>query len=304
MNAELLALVAALTKIRDSTFRDAASLRAIADAELNKYRAGDYASVAQGQGFVMVPRDAAAVLWDELGRHGYLMGSGPLSAAHPDDQNAMRGIIATLFARHEYWGAGEQDCPKEIKAGNGELHTLMCKVCGQKKPKSQHCNPDADEDAYVIDMLARLLAEIAIALKGPQPLLTRWSYHDLPALVRELVARDNPPESGGQGEWAEAVRVACLDGVDEALRDFATDPTGDNGTTVVREVMRAMKAHPPAQASGAVPEAVQAKNPAGGVIAHGDWCIKFGTHVRVTNAEFARGWNEARALAQGGGNER
>lgn len=33
--------------------------------------------------------------------------------------------------KHVSWGAGDPDCPKDIKAGNGELHTLRCKVCGQ-----------------------------------------------------------------------------------------------------------------------------------------------------------------------------
>ena len=31
---------------------------------------------------------------------------------------------------HKFWGAGEADCPKDIKSSNGELHTLRCKVCG------------------------------------------------------------------------------------------------------------------------------------------------------------------------------
>lgn len=38
---------------------------------------------------------------------------------------------------HKFWGAGEADCPADIKASNGELHTLRCKVCGadnNKKP--------------------------------------------------------------------------------------------------------------------------------------------------------------------------
>lgn len=35
-------LVKVLEKIRDSTFRDAASLRAIADEVLNRYKAGDF----------------------------------------------------------------------------------------------------------------------------------------------------------------------------------------------------------------------------------------------------------------------
>lgn len=41
--------------------------------------------------------------------------------------------------RHEYWGAGEPECPKEIKAANGELHTLRCKRCGQDSPRSPIC---------------------------------------------------------------------------------------------------------------------------------------------------------------------
>ena len=41
--------------------------------------------------------------------------------------------------KHVFWGAGEQDCPKDIKAPNGELHTLMCKICGEKSPKYAEC---------------------------------------------------------------------------------------------------------------------------------------------------------------------
>ena len=41
--------------------------------------------------------------------------------------------------RHKYWGAGEVDCPSEIKAPNGELHTMRCKVCGLDNPRSEIC---------------------------------------------------------------------------------------------------------------------------------------------------------------------
>ena len=41
--------------------------------------------------------------------------------------------------QHDFWGAGEPDCPKDIKAGNGELHTLRCKVCGVDNPGDQIC---------------------------------------------------------------------------------------------------------------------------------------------------------------------
>lgn len=48
-----------------------------------------------------------------------------------------------------------------------------------------------EESAYVIDKLAKLLAEIAVIVNGPEPPLTRWSYHDLPAKVRAL--KQAPP---------------------------------------------------------------------------------------------------------------
>jgi hypothetical protein len=41
--------------------------------------------------------------------------------------------------RHDFWGAGEPDCPREIKAGNGELHTLRCKRCEQDNPRDEIC---------------------------------------------------------------------------------------------------------------------------------------------------------------------
>ena len=36
-----------------------------------------------------------------------------------------------ISRKHVSWGPGDPNCPPEIKAGNGELHTLRCKVCGQ-----------------------------------------------------------------------------------------------------------------------------------------------------------------------------
>jgi hypothetical protein len=37
--------------------------------------------------------------------------------------------------KHDYYGAGETDCPSEIKAPNGELHTLRCRNCGKDNPR-------------------------------------------------------------------------------------------------------------------------------------------------------------------------
>lgn len=50
--------------------------------------------------------------------------------------------------KHRYWAPGEPDCPKDIKCGNGELHTLRCKVCGQDNPINRVCvrpSPEATD---------------------------------------------------------------------------------------------------------------------------------------------------------------
>lgn len=34
------------------------------------------------------------------------------------------------YPLHVFWGAGEPDCPEDLKAANGELIDMRCKVCG------------------------------------------------------------------------------------------------------------------------------------------------------------------------------
>lgn len=58
------------------------------------------------------------------------------------------------------------------------------------------------ESAYVIDKLAKLLAEIAVIVNGPEPPLTSWSYHDLPEKVRAL--KQAPPAAVPADGWKEA----------------------------------------------------------------------------------------------------
>ena len=41
--------------------------------------------------------------------------------------------------KHVWWGAGEPDCPPDIVAGNGALHTLRCKVCGKGLSDGRIC---------------------------------------------------------------------------------------------------------------------------------------------------------------------
>lgn len=60
---------------------------------------------------------------------------------------------------------------------------------------------DADEDAYVIEHMGKLLAEIAVIVNGPEPDMTRWSYHDLPEKVRALKTAPDAAPAGEAVAW-------------------------------------------------------------------------------------------------------
>lgn len=58
------------------------------------------------------------------------------------DARARGAMSPEAFERapkHRYWAAGEPDCPRDIKASNGELHTLRCKICGLDDPRNPIC---------------------------------------------------------------------------------------------------------------------------------------------------------------------
>lgn len=61
------------------------------------------------------------------------------------------------------------------------------------------------------------------------------------------------PVAQTSANWTESERVANIDEVDEALRGFLEDPTGDNGTCVVRAVIVAAALWPPAEVAQATP---------------------------------------------------
>jgi hypothetical protein len=70
--------------------------------------------------------------------------TAPLIAAN----EALKERVAELEAfianppKHKFWMPGEPDCPRELKAGNGELHTLRCKVCGDEGGLNDICRAD------------------------------------------------------------------------------------------------------------------------------------------------------------------
>ena len=68
---------------------------------------------------------------------------------------------------------------------------------------------DDEEDAYVIDQMGKLLAEIAVIVNGPEPAGTRWSYHDLPAKVKALASTPAAPGIGLQAFRKVAMPLLC-----------------------------------------------------------------------------------------------
>jgi hypothetical protein len=68
-------------------------------------------------------------------------------------EQAVLNRLGVAPCKHRTWGAGEVDCPADIKASNGEIHTRQCKVCGERNFKEdslcQCVTPKMDfADAY------------------------------------------------------------------------------------------------------------------------------------------------------------
>ena len=137
-------------------------------------------------------------------------------------------------------------------AAHGGIHLFaMDAVMGQIAALRAADNRDAagvdsEEDAYVIDRLAHLLAEISVIVNGPEPAGTKWSYHDLPEKVEALVLAPQAPPAAEPvypsafnmgiaraGDWVIELSVGCNRVCDEryaagwnACREKALEATG------------------------------------------------------------------------------
>jgi hypothetical protein len=86
--------------------------------------------------------------------------------------------------KHRFWGAGEPDCPREIKAGNGELHTLRCKTCGEDNPRDEICRAGVTSTPDT----ARL-REAVIRVRDGYASQTKFSDPEPASYFREVVRR-------------------------------------------------------------------------------------------------------------------
>lgn len=101
---------------------------------------------------------------------------------------------------------------------------------------------------FPIDMLRRVCRQAIAALapaRIPEFVTIDAMVAYESALNEDPMGSDTDPAvnecEDADVSWQAATQIACVDDVDEALRDFSDDPTGDNGTILVREVMRAVK---------------------------------------------------------------
>lgn len=108
--------------------------------------------------------------------------AGTLFYGHPPAQagDTGRGEVARIADEMEAWAEKKMGGP-----GSSRIDRAMVREwAGQLRAAD-----DSEADAYVIEQMGRLLAEIAVIVKGPEPANGRWSYHDLPKLVAQLEQR-------------------------------------------------------------------------------------------------------------------
>lgn len=73
--------------------------------------------------------------------------------------------------------------------GTGHMSDLLDEALTKLEEEEE----EHQETFLIMQMLADLLRQIAIVLKGPEPELTTWSWHDLPQLVTKLKEQTNDP---------------------------------------------------------------------------------------------------------------
>lgn len=73
-----------------------------------------------------------------------------------------------------------------------EAYGLQCwnacndHVAGPLRERVAELEREDEISEHVIERTTRLLAECVVILRGPEPPLTGWSYHDIPQLVQAL----------------------------------------------------------------------------------------------------------------------
>lgn len=70
----------------------------------------------------------------------------------------------------------------EVRLGRErmEVHDKAVRYANEQERRADALEADAEESDALRARMGRLLSDTAIALNGPEPELTSWSWHDLP----------------------------------------------------------------------------------------------------------------------------
>lgn len=85
--------------------------------------------------------------------------------------------------QHERWASHRVRLKYAIAAAFGAMPTYP-----QLQAQIDALKAEKDELQALCDKLAGLLSRTAVALRGPEPPLTRWSWHDLPERAQAAIA--------------------------------------------------------------------------------------------------------------------
>jgi hypothetical protein len=153
--------------------------------------------------------------------------------------------------------ASTQALSAELAAARAELSYVHQAISDPENQPSQFGTVTLEmhsESEFVIDKMSKLLAETVVILRGPEPPLKRWSYHDIPEQVAALKAeRDSlRAERDGLARWksTHAPRIEALQGLKdhaqaeaakgaEALASLASEREANAILTAEAEALRA-----------------------------------------------------------------
>lgn len=90
-------------------------------------------------------------------------------------------------------GASERDVLAELRAAasrkwQGDPAAQRAGLFARAAAEVEELRRDLAENEALRDRMADLLSRTAVALRGPEPPLTRWSWHDLPERAAAAVA--------------------------------------------------------------------------------------------------------------------
>ena len=154
-----------------------------------------------------IEKRARGLLDAEYERHGVL------NAVDPVESVVDRAAVAAIAAALRMGG-------ERVDTSTNEAWIARAEVKLDAKPEAV-AEADREEDAYVIKRACGLLAQIAIIVNGPEPPLTRWSYHDLPEKVQAL---KNAHPAAAVDEATDTQRLDWIESQIACYGDGYTEP--------------------------------------------------------------------------------